>query len=342
MQYSVLGKSGLIVSRLAFGAGSLGVGETLPGLRKNLDQSAAERLVARAIDAGVTFFDSSDAYTSGQSETLLGLALEGRRADIVLSSKCGLRVGQAPTAVGLSRRHMIEAAEASLRRLRTDWIDVYHLHTIDPFTPIEEVVRGCEALIRDGKVRTIAISNWPAWMAAQMLEIQKQEHCSPIVAMQLYYSLVGRDVEDELLPFAAANNIGVTVWSPLAGGFLTGKYTKATPNPEGSRRSTFAMPPLDLDQGYDIVDVLVRIANERECEVGAVAMAWLMAKPQVCSIIFGVSREEQLDRNLAGADLRLDTDEVAALDAVSRRPSRYPGYMLDMIPDARTRNLLGL
>lgn len=342
MQYSVLGRSGLIVSRLAFGAGSLGIGETLPGLRKNLGREAADRLVARAIDAGITLFDSSDAYTSGQSETLLGQALEGRRQDIVLSSKCGLRVGAAPTATGLSRRHIMEAAEASLRRLRTDWIDIYHLHTIDPFTPIEEVVRGCEALVRDGKVRSIAISNWPAWMAAQMLEIQKREHCSPIIAMQLYYSLVGRDIEDELLPFAEANDIGLLIWSPLAGGFLTGKYTRATPSPEGARRTTFAMPPVDLEQGYDVVDILLRIAAERGCEAGAVAMAWLLARPQVCSVIVGISREDQLDRNLAAADLRLSAEEVAALDQASAQPRRYPGYMLDMIPDPRTRELLRL
>ena len=164
MQYSVLGGSGLIVSRLAFGAGSLGVGETLPGLRKNLDGAAANRLVARAIEAGITLFDTSDVYTEGQSETFLGEALRGHRSEIVLSTKCGMRAGPAPTATGLSRRHLIESAEASLRRLQTDWIDLYHLHTVDPFTPIEEIVRGCEALVRDGKVRSIGLSNWPAWI----------------------------------------------------------------------------------------------------------------------------------------------------------------------------------
>lgn len=342
MRYSVLGGSGLIVSRLAFGAGSLGVGETLPGLRKNLGQDAADRLVARAIDAGITLFDTSDAYTSGQSEALLGQALGSRRGDVVLSSKCGLRVGAAPTAAGLSRRHILEAAEASLRRLQTDWIDVYHLHTIDPFTPLEEVARACEALVQNGKVRSVAVSNWPAWMTASFLEIQIRERCSPIVATQLYYSLVGRDIEDELLPLATASNLGVLVWSPLAGGFLTGKYTRATPNPEGARRTTFSMPPVDLEQGYTVVEVLARIAAEQGCEAGAVAMAWLLAKPQVASVIFGVSREDQLDRNLAAAELQLSSDDIAALDAASATPRRYPGYMLDMIPDSRTRELLGL
>lgn len=339
--YSVLGNSGLIVSRLAFGAGSLGVGETLPGLRKNLGQDAADRLVARAIDAGITLFDTSDAYTSGQSETLLGQALRGRRADIVLSSKCGLRVGQAPTAVGLSRRHILEAADASLRRLQTDWIDVYHLHTIDPYTPIEETARACEALVQSGKVRSIAVSNWPAWMTASLLEIQKRDRCSPLVAMQLYYSLVGREIEEEHLPLAAAANLGTLVWSPLAGGFLTGKYTRETPSPPGARRSAFSMPPVDLGQGYRIVEVLVRIAADHACSPSAVAMAWLMARPGVTSVIFGISREDQLDDNLAAANVRLTAEDIAALDAASATPRRYPGYMLDMVPDPRTRELLG-
>jgi aryl-alcohol dehydrogenase-like predicted oxidoreductase len=341
LQYTVLGRSGLIVSRLAFGAGSLGVGETLPGLRKNLDQAAACRIIAKAIDAGVNLFDSSDAYTSGQSETLLGAALEGRRAEIVISTKCGLRVGKAPTDAGLSRRHIIEAAEASLKRLRTDWIDVYHLHTIDPLTPIEEIARACEALVRDGKVRCLALSNWPAWMAAQMLEIQKHEGGSPIVAMQLYYSLVGRDIEEEHVPFAQANDLGLLIWSPLAGGFLTGKYTRETPNPAGARRSTFEQPPVELEKGYGVVDVLRALAVERECEPASIAMAWLLAKPAVSSVIFGISREDQLERNLAQADLILSEDEVARLDAVSASPVRFPNWMLAMTPDPITRNLLG-
>lgn len=340
MQYKVLGTSGLIVSRLAFGAGSLGVGETLPGLRKNLGEEAARRIVAKAIDAGINFFDSADAYTGGQSETLLGIALERVRSRVVVSSKCGLRVGDAATDAGLSRRHIIEACEASLRRLRTDWIDVYHLHTIDPLTPIEEIARACEALVRDGKVRNIALSNWPAWMSAQMLEIQRRTHASPICAMQLYYSLVGRDIESEHIPFAQANGLGVMVWSPLAGGFLTGKYTREQPDPPGARRSTFKSPPVDLEKGYGVIDVLCAVAAERGCEPSAVALAWLLARPAITSVIFGISREEQLDRNLAGADLLLTDEEVARLDAASATPARFPDWILAMTPDPRTRGLL--
>lgn len=342
MQYTILGNSGLVVSRLAFGAGSLGVGETLPGLRKNIGEDGAKRIVAKAIDAGVNLFDSSDAYTGGQSETLLGLALEGHRGKVVISSKCGLRVGTAPTDAGLSRRHIIEACESSLKRLKTDWIDIYHLHTIDPLTPIDEIARACEALVQSGKVRSIALSNWPAWMAAQMLEMQRGTNASPICAMQLYYSLVGRDIETEHVPFAQANNLGIMVWSPLAGGFLTGKYTRETPNPEGARRSTFSQPPVDLDRGYGIVDEVIAIAAARECEPSSVAMAWLMAKPAVSSVIFGISREEQLDRNLAAADLVLTADEVARLDAASATPARFPDWILGMTPDPVTRKLLGL
>ena len=260
MRYATLGRSGLIVSRLAFGGGSLGVGETLPGLRKNLGEAEAERIVARSIEAGINLFDTSDAYVGGQSELLLGKALGARRKEIVLSSKCGLRVGKAPTDAGLSRRHIIEAAEASLKRLGTDWLDLYYLHSIDPLTPLDETVRACEALVQSGKVRYLGLSNWPAWMSATMLGLQAQHNCSPIVAMQLYYSLVGRDIETELVPMAEANGLGILAWSPLAGGFLTGKYTRENPNPSGARRTTFSHPPVDLGRGYDIVDVLAEIA----------------------------------------------------------------------------------
>lgn len=340
-RYTTLGRSGLIVSRLGFGAGSLGVGETLPGLVKNLGEAEAARIVARAIEAGITLFDTSDAYVGGQSELLLGKALGARRKDIVLTSKCGLRVGEAPTAAGLSRRHILEAAEASLKRIGTDWIDVYHLHCIDPLTPLDETMRACEALVQSGKVRYLAVSNWPAWMAATLLSMQRANGCSPIVAMQLYYSLVGRDVEVELAPFAEANGLGLLVWSPLAGGFLTGKYTREVPNPPGARRTTFSYPPIDMERGYDVVDALRRIAEARGINPGHVAMAWLLAKPAVSSLIFGISKEQQLDDNLAAADLELSADEVAQLDAASAVPPAYPGWIISMVPDPATRRLLG-
>jgi aryl-alcohol dehydrogenase-like predicted oxidoreductase len=342
MQYATLGNNGLMVSRLAFGAGSLGVGETLPGLRKNLGQEQADRLVARAIDQGITLFDTADAYVGGQSETLLGQALGRKRQGIVLTSKCGLRVGPAPTQAGLSRRHIIEAVEASLQRLKTDWIDIYHLHSIDPFTPLEETMRACESLITSGKIRYLALSNWPAWMGATLLGLQKQHGCSPIVAMQLYYSLVGRDIETELVPFAQAAGLGMLVWSPLAGGFLTGKYTRADPDPAGARRSTFAQPPVELEGGYDVIDAMVEIADAHGCAPGHVAIGWLLAKPFVTSVIFGISREEQLDDNLKAAHIRLTQEDIARLDALTTQPVRYPEWLLRMIPDPRTRSLLGL
>jgi aryl-alcohol dehydrogenase-like predicted oxidoreductase len=342
MRYTTLGRSGLIVSRLAFGAGSLGVGETLPGLRKNLGEAEAGRIVARALEAGITLFDTSDAYVGGQSELLLGKALGARRKEIVLTSKCGLRVGPEPTTAGLSRRHILEAAEASLKRLGTDWIDVYHLHSIDPLTPLEETMRACEALVQSGKVRYLAVSNWPAWMAATLLGLQKEHGCSPFAAMQLYYSLVGRDIETELVPMAQAHGLGLLVWGPLAGGFLTGKYTRAQPNPPGARRTVFQQPPVDVERGYDVVEVLGQIAAARGVAPGHVALAWLLAKPAVTSVIFGISREAQLDENLAAADLVLEADEVRRLDEVSATPTRYPDWLLAMVPDPVTRRLLGL
>lgn len=341
MRYATLGRSGLIVSRLAFGGGSLGVGETLPGLRKNLGEAEAERIVARAIEAGINLFDTSDAYVGGQSELLLGKALGARRKDVVLSSKCGLRVGTAPTDAGLSRRHILEAAEASLKRLGTDWIDIYYLHSIDPLTPLDETMRACEALIQSGKIRYLALSNWPAWMAATLLGLQARHDCSPVIAMQLYYSLVGRDIETELVPMAQAHGLGILAWSPLAGGFLTGKYTRETPNPPGARRTSFSHPPIDLERGYDVVDLLVQVARERGVAPGHVALAWLLAKPAITSVIFGISREAQLDDNLAAADLVLDAEEVRRLDEISAGPVGYPAWILSMVPDPATRQLLG-
>jgi aryl-alcohol dehydrogenase-like predicted oxidoreductase len=342
MKYGKLGHSGLIVSRLAFGGGSLGVGETLPGLKKNLDQAAADRLVGKAMDGGITLFDTSDAYVGGQSELILGQALRGRRAGVVLTSKGGMRTGTAPTDAGLSRRHIIEAVDASLVRLQTDWIDVYHLHTIDPLTPLEETMRACEAVVASGKVRYIALSNWPAWMAATLRGLQATHGCTPLVAMQLYYSLMGRDIERELVPLAEAQGIGLMVWSPLAGGFLTGKYTRENPTPEGARRTTFAQPPFELEHGYDVVDLLVELAQTYDCAPGHVAIGWLLAKPFVSSIIFGVSREAQLDDNLLAADLTLDPQDVARLDALTAPPPVYPGYMMAMTPDPKTKAFLGM
>jgi aryl-alcohol dehydrogenase-like predicted oxidoreductase len=318
MRYARLGASGLQVSKLAFGAGSLGVGETLPGLRKNIDQQTADEVVGRAIDAGINFFDTSNKYVNGQSEALLGKALGARRSEVVLATKCGLPVGPAPLDRGLSFRHVVRECEESLRRLGTDWIDVYYAHVSDAETPLEETARAFEHLVRSGMVRYVAVSNWPAWMTACFQNAQDRMGASPVIANQIYYSLLGRQVERELVPLAQHSGIGLVVYSALAGGFLTGKYERDAPAPEGSRRATFSIAPrFELDHGHDVVDVLRRLAHGYGVPPAHVALAWTMQRPAVSSVLFGISRLSQLEENLGAADLILDDAHIAELDALT-------------------------
>jgi aryl-alcohol dehydrogenase-like predicted oxidoreductase len=319
MIYNRLGNTGLIVSKLTFGAGSLGVGETLPGLVKNIDQDTADRVVASALDVGINFFDTSNKYVEGRSEITLGKALGPKRKDVVIASKCGLPVG--PTALdrGLSMRHMIQACEDSLKRLGTDWIDVYHTHTQDAATtPLEETARAFEQLIQSGKVRYVAVSNWPAWMTALFQGVQGKAGYAPICATQVYYSLVGRGIERELVPLAQATGLGITIYSPLAGGFLSGKYHKDEPAPEGSRRATFDVAPkIDMEPGWKIVDLLREMAQAHAATPAHIAMAWAMSKPFINSVIFGISRIEQLHNNVKAVDVKLTAEDIQRLDAAS-------------------------
>lgn len=318
MQYGRLGTSGLVVSKLGFGAGSLGVGETLPGLVKNIDLQAAEAVVGKAIDAGITLFDTSNKYVSGQSEELLGKALGARRREVVLATKCGLPVGPSTLDRGLSARHIIRECENSLKRMGTDWIDLYYAHHFDAETPLEETARAFEHLVTSGKVRYVAVSNWPAWMTARMQGIGEKMGYAPIAANQIYYSLLGRQVERELVPLAKATGLGLIVYSALAGGFLSGKYERNKEAPAGSRRATFNMSPkFEIDHGHDVVDVLRGLAAEYGVPPAHVALAWTMQRPTVASVLFGISRPAQLDENLPAADLVLQPEHVAALDAIT-------------------------
>jgi aryl-alcohol dehydrogenase-like predicted oxidoreductase len=318
VRYGKLGNSGLVVSRLGFGAGSLGVGETLPGLVKNIDQEAANAVVGKAIDAGITMFDTSNKYVNGQSEAFLGKALASRRNEVVLATKCGLPVGPSTLDRGLSARSVILECERSLKRLGTDWIDLYYAHQIDPDTPLEETARAFESLVTSGKVRYVAVSNWPAWMTARMQAIGDKMGYSPIVANQVYYSLLGRQVERELVPLAKASGMGLVIYSALAGGFLSGKYERGKDAPEGSRRATFNMSPrFEIEHGHDVVDLLRELAKGYGVPPAHVALAWTMQRPTVASVLFGISRPAQLDENLPAADLVLDQVHIDALDAIT-------------------------
>lgn len=331
MKYAILGQSGLLVSRLAFGAMTFGSGNN-PSVYK-VDQNSAQQLVDRALDAGINFFDTADGYADGQSEEMLGRMLGSRRKETVIATKGGFRVGPGLVQAGLSRKHLFEACEASLRRLNTDYIDLYIVHKTDPYTPLEETLEALNDLVRQGKIRYIGYSNWPAWLAAQAVTIQRERRWASFINGQLYYSLVGRDIEHETVPFAVRNGIGLTVWSPLAGGFLSGKYTKENLKDEQNRLSGFDFLPHDKEWGFKILDTVREIANEYEATPAQVSLAWLLAQPHISSILVGSSKLPQLEDNLRAAELQLRAEDVARLEEITRPVSLYPNWFTVMTND---------
>ena len=340
MQYTTLGNTGLIVSRLSFGAMTFGTGELIPGITNNIDQTLADKMVSRALDTGINLFDTADAYRRGESEIMLGKALGNRRHDVVISTKVGFRTGDAITDCGLSYRHIIASAEASLKRLGTDYIDLYQIHITDPITPPEETVRALDDLVRRGLVRYIGFSNLPAWKAAQMLGIQESNHYTRFVAAQMYYSLLGRDLEHEVVPFVKDAGIGILVWSPLASGFLSGKYSRDTPVPEDARRSKFQFPPIDLDKGYEVIDWLKRIGQQHQTTPAQLAIAWILTKPFISSVIIGASKMSHLDDNLKALDVKLSAQEIEQLDNLTAPAPLYPGWMQAMGWDAKVKDAI--
>jgi aryl-alcohol dehydrogenase-like predicted oxidoreductase len=327
MQYTQLGNSGLTVSRLALGAMTFGQ-YSFATFHANVDQATADRMVGLALEAGVNLFDTAEGYGEGRSEELLGVAL--RRANARERAVIATKVSTFATGAGdpdlrrLSYRHVVGNAEAALRRLGTDWIDLYQLHAPDFVTPWEETLRALDDLVSRGLVRYVGWSNHPAWHAARGQGIQQLRGHAPFISAQIYYAVVGREAEHEVLPYCRAAGLGTLIWSPLAGGFLTGKYTREDPAGAGGRRAVFSVPPVDLERGYGAVDTMREIADSRGVPVAHVAYGWLLAKPDVSSVIVGASRPEQLADNLAAADLALNEDEVAALDAVDPPPPLYP------------------
>jgi aryl-alcohol dehydrogenase-like predicted oxidoreductase len=341
MQYARFGDTGLVVSRFGFGAMTFGKGEMIAGVQNRIGQEEADRMIGLCLDAGINLFDTADAYRGGETEQILGRALGVRRQDVVISTKVGFRVSDSLIDAGLSYRHIVHSAEESLSRLGTDWIDLYQLHIPDVYTTLAETARALEDLVRQGKVRYVGFSNFPAWKAARLLAIQERHGWMPIKAAQLYYSLLGRDLEHELVPFCQDAGIGILAWSPLASGFLTGKYTRQNPVPEGTRRSTFSFPPIDIEKGYEVVAALQEIANAHGCKPSQVTLAWTLSRPFLANILIGASRPEQLEENLKAAELRLAPEEIEKLDALTRPAPLYPGYMVGaMSADARLKGLL--
>jgi aryl-alcohol dehydrogenase-like predicted oxidoreductase len=325
MEYRALGKSGLRVSVLTMGTMTFGgrggfaqVGST--------DVDQARRQVDMCLDAGVNLIDTADVYSGGLAEDILGEVLRGRRDDVLVATKVRMTMGRGPNDAGLSRHHVITGCEASLRRLGTDHIDLYQVHEWDGQTPLEETLRALDLLVQSGKVRYIGASNYAAWQLMKALGTSERLGLPQFVSQQIYYSLQGREAEYELVPLAVDQGLGILVWSPLAGGLLSGKYRRGQQPPEGSRHlSDWGEPPVYDQEGvYDIIEVLVKIAGQRGVSAAQVALAYTLAKPAVTSLVIGARSDEQLADNLAAADLTLSDDERAQLDAASAPPLIYP------------------
>jgi aryl-alcohol dehydrogenase-like predicted oxidoreductase len=342
MQYTRLGDTGLIVSRMALGAMTFGSaqGGAFASIYK-VDQAGADALVGRALDAGVNFFNTADAYAEGASEEMLGRALGARRRDVVIATKVGNRTGEALVHQGLSRHHVLAEAEQSLRRLGTDYIDVYLVHRLDPYTPLEETLEALHALVAAGKVRYVGFSNWPAWLAAKAVGLQREHGWARFRAAEAYYSLVGRDLEHEVVPFAEDAGVGIMVWSPLAGGFLSGKYTRENPGGDGGRLTGFDFLPFDRERGYDVVERLRGIGGAHGATPAQVALAWLLSRPHVASVLVGASRVQQLDDNLHAATITLAAGELAELDALTAPAPVYPAWFNEKVFDAPVRDAVG-
>ena len=331
MQYALLGNTGLTVSRLAFGAMTFTAGNKALGTIYKVGAELAGELVGRALDAGINFFDTADGYAGGESEALLGAALRPRRDEVVIATKVGFRTGPALTRAGLSRRHILWSVDQSLKRLGTDWIDVYIAHREDPYTPLEETLAALDAVVRAGKVRYLGFSNWSAWKAAAALEIQKANGLAPFTHGQMYYSLVGRDVERDIIPMMRRYGLGLTVWSPLASGFLSGKYTRQTLSDPNNRLSGFDILPFDKEEGFKLVERMRGIAGAHGASVAQIAIAWLLARQAVSSVIIGSTRLSQLEDNLEAAAVTLTAAEIAELDAATALTPVYPNFLTDNI-----------
>jgi aryl-alcohol dehydrogenase-like predicted oxidoreductase len=293
-------------------------------------QEAVNDQLGRAVDAGVNFVDTANVYHEGLSEEMLGQAindLDVAREDLVLATKVRGRTREGVNGAGLTRGHIMHEAEESLRRLDTDYIDLYQIHGLDPLTPMDETLRALDDLVRSGKVRYIGLSNHAAWRIAKALGISAKEGLERFESVQAYYTIAGRDLEREVVPLCQEESLSVLVWSPLAGGLLSGKYGRDQEGPEGSRRTQFDFPPVDEERAWDCVDAMRPIAERRDCSVARIAQAWLLHQPAVTSIIIGAKTQEQLEDNLAAAEVELTDEELATLDEVSALPPEYPGWM---------------
>jgi len=330
MKYNLLGNTGLKVSELCLGTMTFG-GQGMWTAIGALPQNEANELVKQSVDAGINFIDTANVYSEGLSEMMTGQAIRDlglKRDDLVIATKVRGTMGTGINNSGLTRKHILQQANESLTRLNMDYIDLYQIHGFDPLTPIEETLEALDSLVKSGKVRYIGCSNLAAWQIMKALGVSAQQHLSKFVSLQAYYTIAGRDLEREVVPMLLDQKVGLMVWSPLAGGFLSGKYTREA-NAEEGRRVNFDFPPVNKDKAFDIIDVMQEIAVAKNVTVPQVALGWLLHQPVVTSVIIGAKRPEQLQDNLKAVDLKLTVDELAQLETVSKLTAEYPGWMIE-------------
>lgn len=331
MRYNKLGRTGLYVSELCLGTMTFG-GQGMWTAIGQLDQSDSDALVKTAIDAGINFIDTANVYSEGVSERITGQALRNlgiARDQLVIATKAMGPMGQGPNDRGLSRYHIMNQVEASLKRLQLDHIDLYQVHGWDAATPIEETLYALDNLVQRGLVRYIGVSNWAAWTIMKALGMSERLGLARFESLQAYYTIAGRDLEREIVPMLQSEGVGLMVWSPLAGGLLSGKYSRDDEKSGEGRRAVFDFPPVNKDRAWDVIDAMKPIAETRGVSVARIALAWLLHQRAVSSVIVGAKRVDQLADNIAATEIDLTADELAKLDEASRLPAEYPGWMLE-------------
>jgi aryl-alcohol dehydrogenase-like predicted oxidoreductase len=327
MQYKTFGNTGLFVSQLCLGTMTFG-GKGFWEVIGQQGLETASRLVDRCLDAGINFIDTANVYSFGESESLLGQVLQGKREQVVLATKVRARMADGPNAVGLSRKHIFDQVHDSLNRLQTDYIDLYQIHGYDALTPFEETLGALDDLVHQGKIRYIGASNLAAWQLMKALGISDRLNLARFQSLQAYYTIAGRDLERELVPLIQDQGLALMVWSPLAGGLLSGKFGRADDGPEGSRRVSFDFPPVDKERAFNLIDAMRPMAEERGVSVANIALAWLLHQDWVTSVIIGAKTLNQLEDNLNAVKIELSQSELQQLDEISSLPPEYPQWML--------------
>ena len=330
MKYNNLGNTGLLVSELCLGTMTFGGKGFWTAIGK-LDQEPVDAIIKHSIDSGINFIDTANVYSEGLSEEMTGKSIRNlglKRQDLILATKVRGKMGSGPNETGLSRHHILSQVTESLKRLNTDYIDLYQIHGFDPITPLEETMRALDDLVRSGKVRYIGCSNLAAWQLMKANAYAQYNYLTKFISLQAYYTIAGRDLERELVPLLLDQKIGLMVWSPLAGGFLSGKYKRNASAEDGSRRINFDFPPVDKERAFNIIDVMQPIAEEKGSSIAQVALSWLLHQKVTSTVIIGANKMDQLVDNLKATDVKLSEEDLKKLNEVSTLPNEYPGWML--------------